>query len=111
MGFIVHIYSGAVMGVSFYTPCFRLAEQIAKMPKSEWHAPIDVKDGGERLTDEQILKGLIERHFRHTGSERAKAILADWENTRSRFVKVLPTEYKRALGELWEKAQNKTVAA
>jgi glutamate synthase (NADPH/NADH) large chain len=54
---------------------------------------------------------LIERHFRHTGSERAKALLADWENARGRFVKVLPTEYKRALGELWEKAQNKTVAA
>jgi len=87
------------------------AEQIAKMPQSEWHAPVDVKDGGERLTDEQILKGLIERHFRHTGSERAKAILADWENARGRFVKVLPTEYKRALGELWEKAQNKAVAA
>ena len=87
------------------------AEQSAKMPKSEWHAPVDVKDGGERLTDEQILKSLIERHFRYTGSERAKAILADWENARGRFVKVLPTEYKRALGELWEKAQKKTVAA
>jgi glutamate synthase (NADPH/NADH) large chain len=89
-------------------PC---ADQIAKMPKSEWHAPVDVKDGGERLTDEQILKGLVERHFRHTGSERAKALLADWENARARFVKVLPTEYKRALGELWEKAQDKTVTA
>ena len=87
------------------------AEQISKMPKSEWHAPVDVKDGGERLTDEQILKGLIERHFRYTGSERAKALLADWENARTRFVKVLPTEYKRALGELWEKSQKKTVAA
>lgn len=68
------------------------AEQIAKIPKSEWHAPVDVKDGGERLTDEQILRGLIERHFRHTGSERAKAILANWENAHGRFVKVLPTE-------------------
>jgi glutamate synthase (NADPH/NADH) large chain len=37
--------------------------------------------------------------------------LADWENSRGRFVKVLPTEYKRALGELWEKAQNKPVTA
>jgi glutamate synthase (NADPH/NADH) large chain len=87
------------------------AEQIAQIPQSAWHAPIDVKDGGERLTDEQILKSLIERHFRYTGSERAKALLADWENARSRFVKVLPTEYKRALGELWDKAQNKTIAA
>ena len=87
------------------------AEQIAKMPKSQWHAPVDVKDGGERLTDEQILKGLIERHFRYTGSERAKSLLADWDKSRARFVKVLPTEYKRALGELWEKSQNAPVAA
>jgi glutamate synthase (NADPH/NADH) large chain len=87
------------------------AEQIAQIPQSAWHAPVDVKDGGERLTDEQILKSLIERHFRYTGSERAKALLADWENARGRFVKVLPTEYKRALGELWDKAQNNTIAA
>ena len=82
------------------------AEQIVQMPKSEWHAPIDVKDGGERLSDEVILKSLVEQHFRHTGSERAKAMLADWEQSRSRFIKVLPTEYKRALGELWLKSEN-----
>ena len=81
------------------------AEQIASVPESQWHAPNDVKDGGQRLTDEQILKTLIERHFRHTGSERAKALLADWEQARSCFIKVHPTEYKRALGELWVKAQ------
>ena len=81
-------------------------EQIAQMPKSEWHAPIDVKDGGERLSDEVILKSLVEQHFRHTGSERAKAMLADWEQSRSRFIKVFPTEYKRALGELWLKSEN-----
>jgi len=23
-----------------------------KMPKPEWHAPVNVKEGGERLTDE-----------------------------------------------------------
>jgi glutamate synthase (NADPH/NADH) large chain len=82
------------------------AEQISKMPKSEWHAPVDVKDGGERLTDEVILKDLIEQHFRHTGSERAKVILVDWEKSRSRFIKVLTTEYKRALGELCLKSEN-----
>jgi glutamate synthase (NADPH/NADH) large chain len=81
------------------------AQQISAMPKSAWHAPVNVKEGGERQTDEQILKTLIERHFRYTGSERAKALLADWEKARTRFIKVLPTEYKRALGELWERAQ------
>jgi glutamate synthase (NADPH/NADH) large chain len=92
-------------------PVLSSAEQEAKMPKSEWHAPVNVKEGGERLTDEVILKNLIERHFKHTGSERAKAILADWEKSRARFVKVFPTEYKRALGELWEKSQGNKQAA
>lgn len=92
------------------------AEQISAMPKSDWHAPVNVKEGGERQTDEQIVKTLIERHFRYTGSERAKVLLADWDKARSRFVKVLPSEYKRALGELWERAQGqagkeKSVAA
>jgi glutamate synthase (NADPH/NADH) large chain len=81
------------------------AEQVASIPEAQWHAPIDVKDGGQRQSDEHILKALIERHFRYTGSERAKALLADWDRARARFIKVHPTEYKRALGELWEKAQ------
>jgi glutamate synthase (NADPH/NADH) large chain len=92
-------------------PVLSSAEQEAKMPKPEWHAPVNVKEGGERLTDEVILKNLIERHFKHTGSERAKAILADWDKSRARFVKVFPTEYKRALGELWEKSQGNKQAA
>jgi glutamate synthase (NADPH) large chain len=50
--------------------------------------------------DEVILKGLIENHANLTGSPRAKEILADWTNMRSKFVKVMPTEYKRALTEL-----------
>jgi glutamate synthase (NADPH) large chain len=50
--------------------------------------------------DEVILKGLIENHANLTGSPCAKEILADWTNMRSKFVKVMPTEYKRALTEL-----------
>jgi len=87
------------------------ADQQAKLPKSEWHAPVNVKEGGERLADEVILKNLVERHFKHTGSERAKAILANWDQSRTRFVKVFPTEYRRALGELWEKSQGSKQAA
>jgi glutamate synthase (NADPH) large chain len=34
------------------------AEQVASIPEAQWHAPIDVKDGGQRLSDEHILKGL-----------------------------------------------------
>jgi glutamate synthase (NADPH/NADH) large chain len=73
------------------------ADQQAKMPKSTWHSQLR---GGEGQTDEAILKGLIERHFKYTGSTRARALLDDWSSARSKFVKVFPTEYKRALGEM-----------
>jgi len=85
-------------------PVLSSVVQIATIPQAQWHAPLDVKDGGDRLTDEEILKDLIEKHFRYTGSEQAKAILKDWDATLGQFIKVFPTEYKRALGELWEKS-------
>ena len=77
------------------------AEQ-EKTGKEGWHSEAR---GSERETDEAILKRQIERHFKFTGSTRARNILDDWNNEREKFVKVLPTEYKRALGELWAAAQ------
>ena len=47
--------------------------------------------------DARRLRTLIERHVKYTDSPRGKAILADWDNYRSKFVKVMPTEYRRAL--------------
>ena len=52
--------------------------------------------------DELTLKSLIENHAKYTDSVRAKALLADWSNSRTKFVKVMPNEYKRALIELAE---------
>jgi glutamate synthase (NADPH) large chain len=52
--------------------------------------------------DEVTLLALINKHAEYTGSARAKAILADWEYARGKFVKVMPNEYKRALIELAE---------
>ena len=40
--------------------------------------------------------------------DSAKALLADWDNMRAKFVKVMPNEYKRALIEL---AQDKVLVA
>jgi glutamate synthase (NADPH/NADH) large chain len=62
-----------------------------------WHSQTR---GGERESDEVILKRLIERHFKFTGSTRARNLLDDWANSRAKFVKVFPTEYKRALEEM-----------
>ncbi len=47
--------------------------------------------------DEKELKGLIQKHVANTNSNRGKEILADWENSISKFVKVMPKEYKIAL--------------
>ncbi|WP_322999156.1 glutamate synthase-related protein [Castellaniella sp.] len=65
----------------------------------------------ERETDETIVRRLVENHFRHTGSFRAREILDDWNQARRAFVKVTPTEYHRALGELWQAAQARELAA
>ena len=50
--------------------------------------------------DAADLKGLIEKHVLYTDSNRGKEILADWETSLSNFVRVMPTEYKRALERL-----------
>ncbi|MES2012218.1 MAG: glutamate synthase-related protein, partial [Pseudomonadota bacterium] len=52
--------------------------------------------------DEVTLLAIINKHVEYTDSGRAKAILADWDNARGKFVKVMPNEYKRALIELAE---------
>jgi len=45
------------------------------------------------------VRGLIEDHYQFTGSELAKRILLDYRRALPRFVKVLPTDYKRVLEE------------
>ena len=62
-----------------------------------WHSQSRTS---ERESDEAILRRLIERHFKYTGSTRARNLLDDWANSRSKFVKVFPTDYKRALEEM-----------
>jgi glutamate synthase (NADPH/NADH) large chain len=71
------------------------AEQEAKTERAVWH-----KIGGQANTDETILKTLIERHFKHTGSDRARSLLDNWSEARKKFVKVFPLEYRRALREM-----------
>ncbi|HTH44976.1 MAG TPA: glutamate synthase-related protein, partial [Oxalicibacterium sp.] len=87
-------------------------DQAGKADRATWHS---TKRGAEAQTDEAILKGLIERHFKYTGSTRARALLDDWGTARTKFVKVFPSEYKRALAEMHarqvDEAANTTVTA
>jgi glutamate synthase (NADPH) large chain len=50
--------------------------------------------------DARRLRLLIENHARYTGSKRAAAILAKWEEYLPKFRKVMPVEYRRALAEM-----------
>ena len=61
--------------------------------------------------DLDYLKARIEKHAEYTGSTRAAAILKDWETQRSRFVKVMPVDYKRALDELRKLAEEEQAEA
>src|ERR1043165_9223618 len=67
------------------------AEQEDQIDPAIWH---------KQQTDEVLLKKLIEDHHKWTGSLRARELLDHWADARAKFVKVFPTEYKRALGEL-----------
>ena len=53
------------------------------------------------VEDEDIatLKGMIEEHYRHTGSGPAAKILADWDSALSKFKKIMPRDYRRVLEE------------
>ena len=50
--------------------------------------------------DEERLMQLIVNHIRYTGSARGQAILDGWASYRTKFVKVMPVEYRRALAEM-----------
>jgi glutamate synthase (NADPH/NADH) large chain len=50
--------------------------------------------------DEERLTALLKNHIAYTDSARAKAILDNWAEYRTKFVKVMPVEYRRAIREM-----------
>jgi glutamate synthase (NADPH/NADH) large chain len=77
--------------------------------------PLGVHDNGMGDVlghDAERLRILVERHFLHTKSERARLILDHWDAALTHFVKVMPKDYRAALLDLQaEKRAAKTVAA
>ncbi|MBP5691617.1 MAG: hypothetical protein J6W99_05745, partial [Bacteroidaceae bacterium] len=45
------------------------------------------------------LRGLIEKHYKYTGSPLAKKMLDNWEQYVGEFIQVTPIEYRRILQE------------
>jgi len=81
-------------------PVLAEAEQEARVPRDLWH---------QGVADEVLLRRLLDKHARYTGSNRAREVLEDWAQYRTRFVKVFPKEYRRALAEL--AVRNSRIAA
>ena len=67
------------------------ADQQASVETGLWH---------RGQSDEAQLIKLLGDHNRWTGSRRARELLDNWEQSRLKFVKVFPHEYKRALAEI-----------
>jgi glutamate synthase (NADPH/NADH) large chain len=63
----------------------------------------------EALDDEHEIaevKRLVERHVQYTGSRHAQSLLDQWQETVTKFVKVIPKEYKRMLSAITEWEQS-----
>jgi glutamate synthase (NADPH/NADH) large chain len=60
--------------------------------------------------DEQRLKLIISRHLQYTNSNVAKKILANWDKSLSKFIKVMPVDYRRALLEKQAKEAQQTAS-
>ena len=83
---------------SFKHRCNLAQVALEKVPPATRHAAGEPLHLG--VADETQLKELVTRHAEFTGSRTAKAILANWDAYREKFVKVYPHEYKRALTEM-----------
>ena len=59
-----------------------------------------VSKGSTTSPDEERLHELIQQHAAETGSERAKAILADWEHYKNCFKKIIPNDYLKVMTEI-----------
>ena len=51
----------------------------------------------EEGEEADLVKDLVSRHARVTGSARAAKVLLEWEHFLPRFVRVVPNDYKRVL--------------
>jgi glutamate synthase (NADPH/NADH) large chain len=69
----------------------------------EHHGLVDISADMTRHDAERIWQ-LLARHYKYTGSTRARAIIDAWDRYLPKFVKIIPTDYRRALLEL-ERAQ------
>jgi len=50
--------------------------------------------------DKTLLKELLEKHYKYTGSTVAERLLKNWEENLKKFVMVIPTEYRKVMAKM-----------
>ena len=60
-------------------------------------------------SDHKKLQGLLQNHLDYTKSPKAASILSNWPKSSKKFIKVMPTDYKRALEMMADQESEKTV--
>ncbi len=75
-------------------------EDGAGRPQQRTNGVADNGMGDHLRHDAERLKVLLERHHLHTGSKRARALLDDFDNAITKFVKVMPRDYAKALKQI-----------
>jgi glutamate synthase (NADPH/NADH) large chain len=60
--------------------------------------------------DETIVRDLLVRHRRETGSTVAARLYTDWDTVRGSFRKVMPRDYKRVLTAIRQAQEQGLVA-
>ncbi|KAI8008765.1 hypothetical protein LOK49_LG07G00220 [Camellia lanceoleosa] len=68
-------------------------------------------DKVEEEEDIMTLRVMIQQHQRHTNSQLAREVLADFDNILPKFVKVFPRDYKRILASMKEEKIAKEAAS
>ena len=76
----------------------------ADLPKQRSVSVADPGMGDLLRFDAERLKILVERHLLHTGSARAKSLLDNWDAALTKFVKVMPSDYAKALADIKARA-------
>ncbi|MBR1720933.1 MAG: glutamate synthase subunit alpha, partial [Treponema sp.] len=74
----------------------RLNHDLVKM-----YALDDATTTLRNKSDEENLRTLIEEHVAETGSLRGKEILADWNNYKTMFKKIIPNDYLKIMTEIY----------
>jgi glutamate synthase domain-containing protein 3 len=84
-------------------------------PDGDFHTRCNLQmvelDKLEEPEDLDLVRGLIERHLEYTGSQVAKRMLSEWPGIAAQFIKVMPTDYKRAIAQQLDAAKQEVQAA